>query len=131
MPDYDYLCQTCHKRFVRFIPYQDYGKVEVACPHCGSLEVQRRIGRIRVTRSEDSRLESFSDMDDLDGLEEDPRALGRMMRKMSSEVGEEMGSEFNEVVDRLEAGQSPDDIEQSLPDYFDDGSDAASGFDDF
>ncbi len=35
---------------------------------------------------------------------------------MSSEVGEEMGPEFSEVVDRLEAGQSPDEIEKQLPD---------------
>ena len=38
------------------------------------------------------------------------------MRKMSNEVGEDMGPEFGEVVDRLEAGESPDDIEQTMPD---------------
>ena len=36
-----------------------------------------------------------------------------MMRKMSSEMGEDMGPEFDEVVGRLEAGQSPEDIEAS------------------
>jgi hypothetical protein len=39
-----------------------------------------------------------------------------MMRKMSNEMGEEIGPEFNEVVDRLEAGQSPEDIEKDIPD---------------
>ena len=38
------------------------------------------------------------------------------MRKMSSEVGEEMPPEFDEVVNRLEAGQSPEEIEKHLPD---------------
>ena len=84
MPDYEYHCQ---KRFLKFFSYQQYGKVDVVCPYCGSTEIRRRIGRIRIARSEDSRLESFSDIDSLDGLEEDPRALGRMMRKMSNEVG--------------------------------------------
>ena len=37
------------------------------------------------------------------------------MRKMSNEMGEDLGPEFEEVVDRLEAGQSPEEIEKSLP----------------
>jgi hypothetical protein len=39
-----------------------------------------------------------------------------MMRKMSSEMGEDMGPEFDEMVDRLEKGQSPEEIEKALPD---------------
>jgi hypothetical protein len=96
--------------------YSEYGKLPVRCPHCESTNVQRRIGRIRFARSNESRLENLADPSSLEGLDEDPRALGRMMRQMSSEVGEEMGPEFDEVVGRLEAGQSPDDIEKDLPD---------------
>ena len=33
--------------------------------------------------------------------EEDPRSLGRFMRKMGSEMGEDLGDEFDEVVGRL------------------------------
>jgi hypothetical protein len=39
-----------------------------------------------------------------------------MMRQMSGEMREDLGPEFDEVVDRLEAGQSPEDIEEALPD---------------
>ncbi len=39
-----------------------------------------------------------------------------MMRKMGNEMGEDVGPEFDEVVDRLEAGQSPEDIEKAIPD---------------
>jgi Flp pilus assembly protein TadB len=46
--------------------------------------------------------------------------MAKMMRQMSSEMGEELGPEFDEVVDRLEAGQSPEDIEKDLPDLGDD-----------
>jgi hypothetical protein len=42
--------------------------------------------------------------------------MGRFMRKMGNELGEEMPPEFDEVVDRLEKGQSPDEIEKELPD---------------
>lgn len=116
MPIYDFRCNTCRKRFEVFISYQDYGQVPVHCPHCKSDQVSRLINRVRIARSDDSILENFDDPSQLDDLEEDPRALGRMMRKMSREVGEDIGPEFNEVVDRLEKGQSPEEIEQSMPD---------------
>jgi len=50
----------------------------------------------------------------LDALEHDPQALGKMMRQMGNEMGEDLPTEFNEVVDRLEAGQSPEEIEASI-----------------
>jgi hypothetical protein len=102
----------------------------VVCVHCGSPNVLRRINRVRIARSEESRLEDLSGMDDIDGLEEDPRALGKMMRKMGNEMGEEMGPEFNEVIDRLESGQSPEDIEASMPDLGEDAG-GMDGMDDF
>ncbi len=39
-----------------------------------------------------------------------------MMRKMGQELGEELPPEFDEVVDRLEAGENPEEIEESMPD---------------
>jgi hypothetical protein len=48
--------------------------------------------------------------------EEDPRSLGKFMRNMSSEMGEDLGDEFDEVVGRLESGESPESIEESMPD---------------
>jgi hypothetical protein len=50
---------------------------------------------------------------DLD--EDDPQSIARWMRKMSSETGEEMPQEFDEVIDRLESGQSPEEIEGAMP----------------
>jgi len=116
MPKYDYFCENCRKRFDVTLSYAEYGKVTVTCKYCGSEQVRRRIGRVRFVRSGDSRLEDLADEDALEGLEEDPRALGKMMRKMSDELGEDMGPEFNEVVSRLEAGHSPEEIEKELPD---------------
>lgn len=56
------------------------------------------------------------DFSDFEGLENDPKAMGRMMRKMGKELGEALPPEFDEVVDRLEAGQSPEEIEKAIPD---------------
>ncbi len=51
--------------------------------------------------------------------EEDPKSLGRFMRKMSSELGEDLGEESDEVVGRLESGESPESIEESMPELAD------------
>lgn len=129
MPTYEYICHDCKRTFELFMSYAEYGKKEVQCPYCNSTRVVRRIGRIRVARSEESRLESLVDPSMLDGLEDDPKALGRMMRTMSKELGEDMGPEFEEVVDRLEKGQSPEEIEKELPDLGSE-SGAMGGLDD-
>jgi len=115
MPSYDFRCLDCKARFEVFLTYQEYSQKPVHCTRCGSANVQRRINRVRVVRSDHSRLASMADPAALDALDEDPRSLGRMMREMRSEVGEEMGPEFDEVVHRLESGQSPEQIEKELP----------------
>ena len=119
MPRYEYRCQDCKKRFEIFLSYADYGKKQVTCPFCESEHVNRRIGKIRFKRSDHSRMSEMADPSNLEGLDEDPRALGKMMRQMSSELGEDMGSEFDEVVSRLESGQDPEQIERELPDLAD------------
>jgi putative FmdB family regulatory protein len=131
MPYYDFRCLNCRRRFSIFMSYKEYGQRDVSCSHCGSMEVQRKIGRIRVARSDDSRLEDLADPTALEGLEDDPRALGKMMRKMSNEMGEDMGPEFDEVIDRLEAGQDPEDIEKSMPELAEDQGDSFGGPEDF
>jgi putative FmdB family regulatory protein len=132
MPLYDYVCLNCKTRFDVFMTYTEYGKQSVTCSNCRSKNVRRRVPRVRVAKSDDSRMDSlagdFSDPSALAGLENDPQAMGRMMRKMGNEMGEQLPPEFNDVVDRLEKGQSPQDIEKELPDL---GADAGGGEPDF
>jgi len=117
MPTYDFICNTCEKRFEVFMTFSEYGKKTVQCAHCQSENVRRRMTKVRIARSEESRMESVaSDFSGFEGIEDDPKALGQMMRKMGSEMGEELPPEFDDVVDRLEAGQSPEEIESALPD---------------
>ncbi len=122
MPVYQYRCLNCKKRFETFMSFKEYDQKKVSCPHCHSHKVERRIGRIRIAKSEESRLDALTDPSGLEGLENDPKSLGRMMRKMGNEMGEDVGPEFDEVVDRLEAGQSPEDIEKAIPDLEGGGS---------
>jgi putative FmdB family regulatory protein len=133
MPLYDYFCLDCQKRFDVFVAYAEYGTRPVTCSNCGSINVRRRIPRVRVAKSDDSRMDSlagdFSDPSSLAGLENDPQAMGRMMRKMGNEMGEQLPPEFNDVVDRLEKGQSPEEIEKEMPDLGE-GMDSGGGDED-
>ena len=117
MPTYDFICNDCAQRFEIFLTFSEYGKKTVVCAHCGSKNVRRRMTKVRIAKSEESRMESMADdFSGFEGMEENPEAMGRMMRKMGKQMGEELPPEFNEVVDRLEKGQSPEEIEKELPD---------------
>lgn len=116
MPTYDFLCNDCHQRFEVFLTFAEYGKKTVKCTLCGSKNVRRRMTKVRIAKSEESRMEAMADdFSGFEGLEDDPRAMGRMMRKLGKEMGEELPPEFDEVVDRLEKGQSPQEIEKEVP----------------
>ena len=129
MPTYDFICLDCRKRFDVFLSYKEYGVKPVTCSHCGSSNIRRRAPRVRILKGEEARLSQLADPSMLDGIDDDPKALGQMMRKMGNEMGEDLPPEFDDVVDRLEAGQSPEEIESALPDL---GlGDTGGGSDDF
>ncbi len=122
MPTYDYRCDDCKTRSSFFMSYAEYGKKTIKCPNCGGAKLKRVIGRIRVAKSEDARMESLADPSSFAGLDEnDPRSMAKMMRKMGAEMGEDLGPEFGEAIDRLEAGESPEDIEKAVPGLGGDG----------
>jgi putative FmdB family regulatory protein len=131
MPIYEYRCSNCHRKvsiFWRSMSAVDESKA--TCIHCNSQQLTRLVSRVRVIRGGDSKSgsetpsPSASGMDDammgeLGGLDENnPRELGHFMRKMAGESGEDMGPEFNEIIGRLEKGEDPEKIEQSMGDIF-------------
>lgn len=117
MPTYDFICNNCNQRFDVFQTFAEYGKKKVSCTHCGSKKVRRRMTKVRIAKSEDSRMNAMADeFSGFENMEDDPKEMARMMKKMGNEMGEELPPEFNEVVDRLESGQSPDEIESAIPD---------------
>lgn len=118
MPIYEYRCNECGRRVTFFWrSFSEVEKTSPRCSFCGGEDLTRLVSRVAMVRSEDSRLENLADPSSLAGLDEnDPKSMGRWMRKMGREMGEDLGPEFNEVIDRLESGQSPEDIEESMPD---------------
>jgi len=117
MPIYEYRCQDCKKKvsvFFRTLSAVDHNAAR--CPQCGGKNLSRLVSRVRALRSEESRMDSLADDSMLSGLDEnDPKSMGRMLRKMARETGEDMPPEFDEAMGRLEAGESPESIEQSMP----------------
>lgn len=118
LPAYDYRCNACRRRvLLTFKTYREYDTATKHCPHCGSADLTRLIGRVGIARSDISRLDSMPEESAMEHLADaDPATLGRYLRQMGDTVGEDLGDEFGEVVNRLERGESPEDIEASMPD---------------
>jgi putative FmdB family regulatory protein len=129
VPIYEYRCHDCRRRVSIFWrTFSDAEGDAPVCPRCGGANLTRLVSRVRVVRSEEGRLEGMADFDDLPDFDEgDPRSMGRWMRKMSRDMGEDLGPEFDEVVGRLEAGENPEEIEKSMPDLMGEGGEDFGG----
>src|SRR5512139_15977 len=112
MPIYEYRCPACGKKSSRIwmrLPSAT-DEAALACPACGASRLARLMSRFASPKSEERRLESLADDSALAGIDEnDPRGMARMMRRMSEESGEPLEGEDAETLERLEAGEVPDD----------------------
>lgn len=109
MPIYEYQCQDCRRRtsiFVRSIS----GEVDAVCSHCGSSEMTRLISRVAVLRSEDDTFGGLDESSLADVDENDPRSMARWVRRMSREMGEPMDAQMKAELERMEAGEMPDEL---------------------
>jgi len=62
--------------------------------------MSRVLSRVRVIRSEESRMESLADPTMWGGLDEkDPKSMGKWMKKMGKEMGEDMGEDVDQMVE--------------------------------
>ena len=122
MPIYEYRCNGCQRR-VSVFQRSIQGATAAACSHCGSTDLTRLISRVAVMRSEESHFEDLASDASLADLDEsDPRSVARWARRMGREMGEELGPEFDEMVERMEAGEMPEDLgegggEEPLDDF--------------
>ncbi len=111
MPIYEFRCNACRRRtsvFTRSIG----APVSAVCQHCGAADLHRLISRVAVLRSEDDSLSGL-DESSLDGIDEsDPRSVARWVRKMSRQMGEPLDAEMEADLDRLEAGEMSDDLDE-------------------
>jgi len=117
MPIYEYRCGDCKRRVsIFFRSFSDTNNA-APCPNCGSTNLARLVSRVATVKSEETRLDALSDPSSFGDVDEnDPKSMARFMRKMGDQMGgEDLGPEFGEMVDRLEAGENPEEIEKSMP----------------
>src|SRR5262245_52706682 len=139
MPIYEYYCPDNHTIYQFFAKSLAQARTLPKCPADPRFKMVKMISSFAVTGGakepaaagaadagdavDDARMEAamnameseFSNVD-----ENDPRAMGRMMRRMAELTGEKIDGEMEEVVRKLEEGTDPDALEEQLGDAFPD-----------
>ena len=105
MPVYEYRCEKCG-RITSFLVRSGVAR-ELTCEACGSAELTRQISRPAIIRSRGG-----SGTGSLGPV--DPREAVRHMSEMYENSGAEVGSGFRDVVRRVEAGDSPNELKEAM-----------------
>lgn len=139
MPIYEYYCPDNHTVYQFYAKTLAQGKLIPKCPDNPAYRMQKLVSSFAVTSggqgekepaeaadpaggtasADDTRMEAamnamereFGQVD-----ENDPKAMGRMMRRMAELTGEKLDGEMEEVVRKLEEGADPDSLEEQLGD---------------
>ena len=136
MPIYEYYCPDNHTVYQFYAKTLAQGQTIPKCPQNPKFRMQKMLSSFAVTSGgklsdappppanaagddsvDDARMEAamgemereFSNVD-----ENDPRAMARMMRRMSDLTGEKIDGEMEEVVRKLEEGTDPQELEEQL-----------------
>jgi hypothetical protein len=132
MPIYEYYCPQNHTIYQFFAKTLAQGKLLPRCPDNPKWDLQKTVSQFAFTGravepsaaepgagadGDDPRMEAamqameseFASVD-----ENDPRAMGRMMRRMAELTGEKIDGEMEEVVRKLEEGADPDTLDDQL-----------------
>ena len=109
MPIYEYECSQC-QRMMSFLVLNISEKPDLKCKHCGSEDLNRLLSRFAYHRSEGDRMAEF-DTSKPRGEEfyKDSRNVGLWAKKRAQELGADLGSDFDEVVDKARSGKILED----------------------
>ena len=136
MPIYEYYCANNHTVYQFYAKSLAQGKLIPKCPDNPRWPLKRVVSQFAFTGraqepkadadmpaggepGEDARMEAAmgameKEFDSVD--ENDPKAMARMMRRMSELTGEKIDGEMEEVVRKLEEGVDPEALEDRLGD---------------
>jgi putative FmdB family regulatory protein len=135
MPIYEFYCDDCHTIF-NFLSARVNTETRPACPKCARPELARQVTTFSISkgRGEEGPDDDFPDLDEsameramesmageMENLDEDdPSAMGRVMRRLLSASGMSPGEGLEEALSRMEAGEDPDRIEEEMGDLLED-----------
>ena len=118
MPIYEYRCEDCGK-ISEFLMIKTDETVTPQCKRCKSKKMFRVLSKVRVIRSEESRIESLADPSKWGDLDEkDPKSMARLMKRMGKEFGEDMDMNMDEMEQAIEeemASPKPEGESESEP----------------
>ena len=112
MPIYDYHCQACQKtQSLLFLSLAEAEAGERTCRWCGEPRLRRIPSRFAYHQSEASRLQDFDTGAARDeSFYRDSRNVGLWAKKRAREMGVDLGSQFEETVEKARSGKIGDDL---------------------
>ena len=127
MPIYEFYCAACHTLYSFFTATSSSKRP--SCPGCGRTGLERRPSSFAMLKHGGDEDDVFADLDDralesamstlaseMAGFEdsEDPRVVGRALRRFGELSGLELGGRMEEALERMEAGEDLDSVEADL-----------------
>jgi len=109
MPIYEYRCNQCNKEFSELLLSQrEISKVR--CRDCNSKDLTKLISSFSVHQTEGSRLANFDTSKPRgDDFYKDSRNIGLWAKKRTKELGVDLGSKMDEIVERGRTGKILDE----------------------
>ncbi len=109
MPIYEYRCKSCRRRVSIYLRDPSSSP---KCPFCSGEELVRLFSSFAMRRGGYKEIydDILSDSRLMDGLtRNDPRALAEWNKKMSQGMDEETAPEYQEMLERMEHGEMPEE----------------------
>lgn len=99
MPIYEYQCRSCNKVFTHLImkPQEEKG---LKCEYCGGKRLKRLISQFSYQKSEADRMAGLSELRRDNSYYRDTRNLGLAAKKRAQELGQNLGPQFEETLEK-------------------------------
>ena len=111
MPIYDYLCRDCGRSQSHLFMKIGDAKKYPACKYCNRRRLKRLISTVSYHEGEASRLNNFDTSARRDeSFYRDNRNVGLWAKKRAKEMGVDLGSQFEETVEKARTGKILDDV---------------------
>jgi putative FmdB family regulatory protein len=109
MPIYEYRCNQCKKEFSQlFLSKKDANLAQ--CKYCNSKDLSKLLSAFSVHQTEESRVANLDTSKPKgDDYYKDSRNVGLWAKKRMKELGVDLGSKMDEIVEKGRTGKILDE----------------------